>query len=519
MIAPWATPVVSAAVPDEPAIEGHGARRTHGGLRAGASAFAHALRELGIRPGDRVAIVVEDRVEAVEAYLGIGLAGATVLHVNDRLAPAEIDALLDLAPPAALVHTEGRSATAAALLALRPGLRVVSIGAPVEGALAFADLVGRPETDPPAVLVDPSSVAVMAFTSGTTGRPKAVPFDQATLARIIDLGAVNLRLGWRGRCAFIGTFSFPGGVYAVLLPHLRLGGSVFLISGSGVDTWLDVVRDHRITMTTMLSPLVREFTAAAQRRRQDLASLQTVLHSGSAIPPDDLAALVEVLDGRLLEAYGMTETGLPVTYTYPEDWTVAGADDVHRSAGRPIPLVDVAILDPADRPVPVGEPGEICVRSPTLFQGYRLADVDDGGATGFDADGWFHSGDIGRRDAAGFVYVTDRLKDMIVSGGMNVFPGEVEAALREHPDVDDVAVVGVPHPRWDETVAALVVRRPGAALAEADVVAHARARLGAYKKPTVVAFADELPRNANTKVLKDQVRRILIDATAGSTSA
>ena len=359
--------------------------------------------------------------------------------------------------------------------------------------------------------VDPSAIATMAFTSGTTGRPKGVPFSQATMGQLIDLGAVNLRMGWRGRCAFIGTFSFPGGVYCVLFPHLRVGGSVALISGSGVDEWIDAIRDRRATMTTMLSPLVREFTAAARERRTDLTSLQIVLHSGSAIPRDDLAALVDVLDGRLLEAYGMTETGLPVSYSYPEDWADPSVEDVYASAGRPIPLVDVVILDPDGNPVPVGQPGEICVASPVLFEGY--AGTRDGVGTGYDAEGWFHSGDIGRLDGAGFLYVTDRLKDMIVSGGINVFPAEVEAALRDHPDVDEVSVVGLPHPRWVETVAALVVRRAGATLDAEQVVEHARARLAAYKKPTVVAFADELPRNANTKVLKDQVRRILVDAT------
>ncbi|WP_204045329.1 class I adenylate-forming enzyme family protein, partial [Acrocarpospora phusangensis] len=214
--------------------------------------------------------------------------------------------------------------------------------------------------------------------------------------------------------------------------------------------------------------------------------------------------LVALAGPRYLETWGMTETGAPVTATTPGDWSPGcAADDVYASVGRPVPLASVRVLGDDGAPLGPGETGELAVESDTLFAGYHArpdltAEVMDGS--------WFRTGDVGHVDAAGYVYITDRRKDMIITGGMNVYPAELEKALRSMPGISDIAVFGVPHPRWGETVAAAIVPAPGARVTEEEIGRYLAGRLAAYKKPTRVFEIDALPRNAAMKVRKEVLR-------------
>lgn len=494
---------------DRPALRAHGRTRTHRELLENASRFANALVGSGLKPGDHVALMLADRVEAAEAYVGCLLGGFPAIHVNDRWVATEVRAVLGDADARAFVYTDHVAETIAGLDALENVSTVVGIGEPADTTHhQWTTLLetGRPDT--PHVGRDADDLTIVGYTSGTTGEPKGVMHTQRSLSRIIQHMPVHFALRPRSRTAFTGTLSFVAGIWGVLLPTLYLGGEASFMAGLATDEWVDRMIDEGSMTTYVPTPLAEGFIEETERRPEVLNTLQSVLHSGSKMPPLTVRKLVETVGGRMIECYGMTETGASVTTTEPEDWTPrCRADDIYASAGRPMHLADIIIVDSEGNPVPAGVAGEISVSSATQFLGYyRRPDLTAQAVV----NGRILTGDVGHLDDAGYLYVTDRAKDMIVSGGMNVFPAEVESALVDVPGLREIAVFGVPHTRWGETVVAVAVRNDPS-LDEASVIAAARERVASYKKPTVVRFVDELPRTASLKIDKPALRRAWIE--------
>jgi len=468
--------------------------RTHRESLERASRLSHALIARGIGPGDRVALVVDADADAVEAYLAVGLTGATAVQVNDRLQGPEIAEILDLAAPRAVVRSAAHvdRIETADLLSIGP-----------DGDVDPDRLSGAPV--PPAVEVASGAGGIVGFTSGTTGRPKGVVHTHENLARIIRHMPVHDGLRWGSRCGFTGTLAFAAGIWGVVMPHLYIGGELSFMAGSAPDQWVDRMIRERTNFTYAPTPLMTAFAQEVRRRPEVLEHLDGVLHSGSLASREVTEDLVDAIGHRYVETYGMTETGAPVTATVPDDWRPgAEADDVFSSAGRPVSIAQVLVLGDDGRVLPAGEVGEVVVESETLFAGY----LDDPDQTAEALrEGRLHTGDLGSLDAAGYLYVRGRAKDMIVTGGMNVYPAEVERVIAQADGVADVAVFAVSDERWGETVAAAVVPAPGVAL-DLDVLSgFVRERLAGYKKPTKVRLVDELPRNASLKVRKDVLRR------------
>jgi acyl-CoA synthetase (AMP-forming)/AMP-acid ligase II len=477
------------------ALRAHGQLRTHAELLANARRLANALAGKGVRPGDRVALMVSDRVEAVEAYVGCFLGGFVAVHVNDRLAPPEVEAILADADVRAFGHT----ADLADKVAGSRADLVFGIG----GA-GWPALLDSGSTRDPRVARAPDDLAIIGYTSGTTGRPKGVMHSQLSMLRTLRHMPVHFDLRPGSRCAMTGTLSFVAGLWGVVLPHLYLGGEVSFLAGLPPDEWFARMLAEGSNFTYVPTPLAGAFVEQAHRHPAVLRTLRSALHSGSQLPPQTVRALVEAIGGRFAETYGMTETGAPVTRTEDADWTAGcRADDVYASTGRPVHIAEVAILGPGGAALPPGGTGEIAVRSDTQFAGYFNRPALTARSV---VDGWLRTGDIGHLDGAGYLYITDRAKDMIVSGGMNVYPAEVEAALAGVPGLAEIAVIGVPHERWGETVVAVAVAGDPH-LDEAALIEIARQRLASYKKPTRVVFIDTLPRTASLKIDKPELRR------------
>ncbi|MFI5952311.1 class I adenylate-forming enzyme family protein [Cryptosporangium sp. NPDC051539] len=512
----WAHLVVAAMGrrPRDVAFRGHGLVRTHGESRDRAVRFAHALAARGIGPGSRVALVVEDRADAVEAYLGVGLTGATAVHVNDRLAGPEIAEVLSRANAGTVCVTAGHADRLDDLFR-GSGLDVIGLGGPAPagdgrapgraGFVSYERLVSAGSTATPDAPIDPDLPGIVGFTSGTTGRAKGVVHTHRNLARIVRHLPSHDGLRWGSRCGFTGTLAFVAGVWGVVLPHLYVGGEISFLAGFTPDRWVDAMIRERTNFTYAPTPLMSAFAAEVRRRPQVLTHLDGVLHSGSLADRDTVAGLVDAIGPRYVETYGMTETGAPVTATVPDDWRPGcAADDPFASAGRAVPIASVSIVGRDGTRLPPGETGEIVVRSDTLFEGY----LGDPAATAEAlADGALRTGDLGSLDEAGFLYVRGRLKDMIVTGGMNVYPAEVEQVLALGDGVAEVAVFGVSHPRWGETVTAAVVPRPGVTVDTSALDTLVRSRLASYKKPTAIHVVDALPRTASLKVRKDELRK------------
>lgn len=482
------------------AIRTRTAETTHAELLDQAARFANALAAQGLRPGERVALMVADRAESVAAYVGCFLGGFVAVHVNDRLAGPEIEAVLADADPRAFVYAGALAAKVDTVAAPTLG---VAIGERASGNhLDWGRLLTSAPAGVPSTPRAPDDLAIVGYTSGTTGTPKGVMHSQLTLLRALRHMPTHFDFRPHSRCAFTGTLSFVAGLWGVLLPHLYLGGEISFMAGLPPDEWFDRMLAERSHVTYVPTPLAGAFVDEVHRRPQVLRTLRSAIHSGSQIPAPMLRAVVDAVGARFGESYGMTETGAPVTRTEAGDWEPdCPADDVYASTGRSVHIADVTIVGPDGEALPPGETGEITVRSDTQFVGYLNRPDLTAEAV---VDGRLRTGDVGHLDAAGYLYVTDRAKDMIVSGGMNVYPAEVEAALSGLPGLAEIAVIGVPDERWGETVVAVAVSDR---LDEAAVIGAARDRIASYKKPTRVVFVDRLPRTASLKVDKPELRR------------
>ena len=491
-----------------PALVRGGEVRTYGELLERSARLANALRGAGLAPGTPVAAMLEDRLSSLEVYVGAALGGYPLIHVNDRLAAPEVAHILQDSGARALFHTDGRTEVVAAVDAGSALRLLVTIGTErPPGAAAFDELIAaaspRVEVTPRA----PGDLAIVGYTSGTTGVPKGAMVTQAALTDCVRLIPSIYGISNYGRCAFTGTLSFVSGIWGVIYPHLYTGGTVTFLHPYTPQSWADHIEADQSTFTYAPTPFIPSFTEELRRRPRALRSLESVIHSGSPVPRSQVAALVEVVGDRYIEIWGMTEGVAPFSATTRADWRGSGdAADVYASAGRAFPSATIQVTGPDGGVLPAGEEGELTVEADILFSGY-LGDPQKT-AGSFGPHG-FRTGDLGHLDPAGYVYVTGRAKDVIISGGMNVYPAEVEAALATLPGVAECAVVGMADEKWGEAVTAVIVMAPGARLTKESVIAHVRTQIAGYKRPQRVHFVPTLPRNASMKVRKDQLREQL----------
>lgn len=495
-----------------PALVRRGETRTYGELLERGARLANALRGAGLAPGTPVAAMLEDRIESLEVYIGAFFGGYPVIHINDRLAAPEVAHILADSGARALFHTDGRSAVVDAAGARSMVELLVTIGEDrPTGATGFGELVTQARS---ALIVSPRAVgdlAIVGYTSGTTGLPKGAMISQGALTSCVRLMPSLFRISSYGRCAFTGTLSFVSGIWGVLLPHLYTGGTVTFLHPYTAESWADHIEADQSTFTYAPTPFIPAFAAQMRRRPKALRSVESVIHSGSPVPRAHVQELVEVIGERYIEVWGMTEGVAPFSATTRSDWRGAEADDVFASAGRAFPTASIRVVGRDGRILDPGEEGELTVQADIMFDGYLGDAAKTAEAMGPHG---FRTGDLGRLDAGGYVYVTGRAKELIISGGMNVYPAEVEAALATLPGVAECAVLGLPDERWGEAVTAVIVAAPGSSLTEEAVIAHVRTRIAGYKRPQRVHFVASLPRNASLKVRKDQLRSDL-DGTAG----
>ncbi|MBS1879915.1 MAG: long-chain-fatty-acid--CoA ligase [Actinobacteria bacterium] len=495
--------------PAAPALACEGETRTFGQLEARARRLAAALAERGVAAGARVAILMHNRVEFVEAFLGVQLLGACAVPVNFRLAREEVaHVLADSGAVALLADPELAPLGGAAAAGL--GLRfTLVVGEAPAAAESYEAALAAALAEPPEVAVDDEDLAFLMYTSGTTGRPKGAMLSHQNL--VVNTTNWLYEVGARPDDVWLsGLPLFHIGGLNGILPFLHLGALAVIEPSGGFDPARSIARlaAHRVSICFFVPTQWREICTAPALAELDRGRLRVAMWGASQAPLPTLELLSGTFPAaEIVNAFGQTEMSSNTCF-------LRGEDAVRKmgSVGRPALGVEARIVGPDGAEVRRGEVGEIVYRGPTVMQGYH--GQPEATAEAF-AGGWFHSGDLVREDGEGFIYVVDRLKDMLISGGENVYPAEVERALAEHPAVADVAVVGVAHPRWVETPLAVVVRAPGAAAGEEELIAHCRQRLAGYKKPAAVVFVAELPRNAAGKVLKRELRERYGDVVSG----
>jgi fatty-acyl-CoA synthase len=486
-------------------------QRTYAQLADRTTRLANALLDSGlVHRGDRIAAWMEDGIEYVELYLAAAKAGLAVAPINARFVVPEAAYQLADAQVAGLVWTPGLDDRVAGLGSDLAGLGTIRVGGRGGAAAAFEELIAAGSSAP---LSPPhqGDLFILGYTSGTTGRPKGAMLTHRAVLSLGRQNALSFRLSGHVVWGLTGSMSFVAVVPAHVLCCIALGGTLVMMGHYDVPALLETIERERVTFTYVPSPLLAAFAEGVRARPASIRSLHSVLHSASRAAPEQLRAVFDVVGDRLIEGWGMTEhSGGLATATTPDDYLDPdGPRDVFASAGRAAVGVAVRLVDGdgAFLAHDGATVGELVISSPSLMSGYW--NRPDASAATL-RDGWYHTGDLGTIDPDGYVFIAERRTDLIVSGGMNVYPSEVEQCISTMPGVADVAVVGMPHERWGQTVVAAVVA--AGAITEADVVAHCRERLASFKKPSRVVFVDELPRTAGMKVaraaLRDQLDQV-----------
>lgn len=475
--------------PGRPALvdRSSGARLTYAELDLGAARVAAALASLGVGPGGRVAALAENRVELVELFFACGRLGAALVPLNWRLAPAELGPVLADARPAVLVGDACFRALAEAAAACGGlgDLRWVDLDAELPA------LVRRAEPWPGAGRVGPEDPALVLYTSGSTGRPKGVVLPHRQLFYNAVATTTAWELGPQDVAPVSTPFFHTGGWNVFATPLWRAGGTVVLLRRFDATDYLAVLGDERCTIAFAV-PTQLGMLRDAAGWGAELPALRTLISGGAPLPPA-LRDAVRAGGYRLRNGYGLTECG-------PNCFAISDDEALNRpgSVGWPVPFLEMRLADAEGRDVEApNEPGELLLRGPQLFGGY-LHDAERT-AEAMAPGGWLRTGDLATRDAGGAYAICGRRKEMFISGGENVFPGEVEAALADHPAVAEAVVVGVPDARWGELGCAFVVARAGQRLTPDELTRFARTRLAAYKIPRQVRLVGELPRLGSGK--------------------
>lgn len=495
---------------------------SYGELDSSANRIANSLVGLGVQPGDRIACWMATSIAYLQLYLAVVKVGAVIVPTNERYLAGEAEyQFQDCDPRVIVADNERLSRFGRGSRELAPtALISIDDDPPVECTARFADLLAGPDR-PPAIVVDEDSPMIVGYTSGTTGFPKGAVLTHNGVKALARINAMGNRLPVGSVAIFGGSMSFTASVPAIFMTHLYLSGTIVIVPSRDPDMVGDAIQRYHANFTSVAPPLVDDYVREWGRHPEQIATLRSILQAAGKVPPEKLAPLNELLQGRLVLGWGMTENcGGLVTATTVQDMrrALGGASHLLDSVGRPVPDCIVRVQGDDGRVLPRdGESvGELVFRSSSLMVGYtgRAAKTDTSLR-----EGWYHSGDLGAMDAEGYVYIRERRSDLIVSGGMNIYPSEVERVIAQMSGVVECCVVSVPHPRWGRAVAAVVVARPGAQLSEADVIDYVRARLASFKKPTQVAFVDAIPMSVSGKIQRKDLVNLFTDGDRAATTA
>jgi len=482
---------VARRTPDAVALVLGDESRTYGELDDRARRLARALAAGGVGRGDRVGVMLPNSFEWFEAVHASGRLGAVAVPVNTHFKAMEAGWVLsDSAAKVVVVHTELVPA-----LAEVPVLPRITVGEDYEAELAAAP---ADEVD----VVGDGWPVTMVYTSGTTGRPKGVAIGESDFRRTAA-GFAGMGVRWQigpGDVHLLVGPAYHAGPAAWAQMHIALGATVVIMPKWDAEGCLALIERHRVTNTHMVpANFIRILELPEEvRNRYDLSSLRLVVHAAAPCPMPVKRAFMDFVGAdKVWEYYGASEGG--GTVISPTEWLAHPG-----SVGRPFPGNEFKIVDDEGNVAPPGQVGTVYAR--TASSSFRYHNDEEKTAAAYDAEGWFTVGDAGWLDEEGYLYLADRTSDMVISGGVNIYPREIEDVLHQHPDVVDCAVIGVPDGRWGEALKAFVERRPGSTLTAEDVVDWVGRHLADYKRPRHVEFVDALPRDPNGKIAKHKLR-------------
>ena len=499
---------------DAPCLTMGDADLSYGDVQRISHRVARGLQRSGIAPGDKVAVLSSNHALAFACVFGISRAGAVWCPVNPRNEASENRYVLDAFDCACVIFHSNYGPMVEQMRAGLPKLRLlVCLDQPVPFAAGYDDWLDGLGDE--SLQVDPpDDLAMIAGTGGTTGSPKGVMLTGRNLETMSALTLMGYPFDGRPSYLALAPLTHAAGV--LCLPVMALGGRVVIMPKPDLGEFLALIERHRITHTFLPPTLIYMLLQHERLATTRLDSLQCFWYGAAPIAAARLEEALTKIGPVMAQLFGQTEAPMMISMMSPREHFHADGSVARErlsSAGRPGPLVQVATMDGEGRLLPTGETGEIVVRGSLVMAGYYKDPKATAEAGRF---GWHHTGDIGRLDADGFLYIVDRAKDMIITGGFNVYSVEVEQALMQHPDVQDSAVIGLPDDKWGERVVAVLQLHAGRSVKPEDIQAFVKARIGSVKSPKQVEIWSDLPRSKVGKVLKKDIRASLLKPAESS---
>ncbi len=504
---------ISAAIcPERDAIIFEGKRYTFSQLSERVNRLANALLNLGVTKGDRVAMIQVNCNQDVEAYFATAKLGAIYVPLNFRARGDELTYMLDSSEAKTLFVGERYIDLVDSIKPALSSVRYfISVESKHNGMLFYEDILSSASAEEVVAEIDDDDTTMLVYTAGTTGFPKGVMLSHNSFAVYVLENVTPADPEFEERNILTVPLYHVAGVQSVMA---AIYGGRTLVMERQFDAreWMELVEKEKVNRAMMVPTMLKQLMEHADFGKLDLSSLKVITYGAAPMPLEVIKRALEVFPGvSFINAFGQTETASTITTLSPEDHVISGSEEEREkklkrlsSIGRPMSDVEMKVIDEAGSDLPLGEVGEIVARGPRVMTGY-WKDEEKTKET-IDQDGWVHTSDVGYMDEDGYFFLSGRATDMIIRGGENIAPEEIEAALHSHPKVEEAAVIGVPDEEWGEQPRAIIVLKKGETATAEEIVEHCRQRLASYKRPRSVVFVDELPRNPMGKVLKRVLR-------------
>ena len=505
--------IANAICPDRECVVVGGKRWTYAQINERVSRLANALTKLGVKKGDRIGMLQVNCSEFVEGYFAAAKLDAIFVPLNFRAKADELSYMISNADAKVLFVGERYLGMVNSML---PQLACVEHCVSLEGDggdnLRYEDLVRSSPADDLLIEIGDDDITILMFTAGTTGRPKGVPLRHSGFVSYVleNVGPADPEIEERNLLTV--PLYHVAGIQA-MLAGIYGGRTLVMMKQFEVKEWLNAVEKERATRAMLVPTMLKWVIDDPDFKRYDLKSLQVITYGAAPMPFEVIKKAIQEMPWvRFINAFGQTETASTITTLGPEDHVLEGDEKeiekklkrLASSIGKPLPDVEVRVIDEKGNPVPPLQVGEILAKGPRIMTGYWKDEEKT--AKAITKDGWLRTGDMGWIDEEGYVYLAGRGDDMIIRGGENISPEEVENVLGSHPKIEEVAVIGVPDPEWGQEPRAVVVFKKGKKASEEEIMEFCRSRLSSYKRPRSVVFVDSLPRNALGKVLKKELR-------------
>jgi len=505
--------IPSMMFPEQEIIVFEGTRLTYGDALDRVRRLASSLRDLGVQPGDRVAALQTNCNQFVETYYATATLGATFVPLNYRAKLPELEYMVTAASVKVLSIGDRYIE---AVKQLQPQFTSVQHYVAMDGKqpdmLHHEDLIAKGSSDLEDAEVDESDVSILMYTSGTTSLPKGVMLTYGDFTNYV-VGTVEMADGTpRGTSLLCAPLYHIAGT-ANIMTAIWAGRKIVILRQFDPKEWLAAVQNEKVTHAFVVPTMLKQLIDHPEFSSFDLSSLENLSYGGAPMPFPVIRRAIETFSKKtgFVNAFGQTETTSTLTVLGPADHRLDGTpQEVERnlkrltSVGLPLPDVEVRVLDEDNKELPANDIGEVVIRTPRVMKGY--AGQESATAALLDADGWLHTRDMGYIDEDGYIYLVGRKDDIIIRGGENIAPAEIEAVLHAHPAVDEAAVIGIPDVDWGQKIAAFVALRPGKSASSEDLAEFCRQRLASFKKPEVIRFVDALPKNPLGKILKKELR-------------